>query len=1016
MPYLVEGCRRSCQKSTSSSSHQFHLSSSCISMFGIMSTSPNTTNGDIPLHCRGCLFVSKRKTKKYKGHWNLKKQRIICQGLTSHIQVNTNCEDYYVDSNLLHRNTIDKFDGYDYSTSTVEMCQPAKPAPPTHSASQMGLLNSSPQPSSSSIDQIRSLNRQVLYNSLRPNLNRELIKNTLTSQQNNKKRKSNNVQQVDSPDVDAHEKEVLALHQDDETESFGNNDLDSLNDDDNFIQPMTMMEFRDPDDPNIPNFPTPVYHALSFQLVAEVELMNIIVAHKMPMYVFKPIMEWASRNANKTVGKKGKKKNAFLMEEPRNRETIMKQLVTTISCVEYKFHPHMINWLPDNKPVQVYVRPFLQAVKSLLTNTDLVKEGNFSLPNPDTPFVGPDFKMKDDTIISELHHGEWWINTWHEQCQKGNEILVPVILYMDGISIDVHGKLSITPLNMTLGIFNNETRRRSEAWETLYFHPDKEYHSFSKNHKNSGVHNLTNLHTGLQVALEEFKDEICNLNKPLIWNNLPYAGKIWENVELKFAIAYVIGDTQLHDQLCCKYGSRSPGVSMLCRHCKCPTEDTCNPANDSYNSNLFQPDDFIANDIDSQHNLNYFQGISHHPVQNAFHDLNMGSNIHNIHLASPGETLHMHQLGIAKRTIQSFKLLIPKKNCNKFDQVACRYGGLLHRQSDRNFPRTKFNSVLSTTMKEGKDFAGMLVCILVATLSNSGNYFPKKIDPVAISNQIYFIELVIGMEEYLKHGGIARSDLNILEKMMIHFLNEINKNCKRQKGMLNRLIKNHLYLHIPRYVKMWGPPSGWDSGPSESHHKSEIKGPSKNTQLNGRTLIHQLCTRKSEKYLLNRVTNLYKDVTKPCNLDEKTNISLSLTGSSCTITKIGEDVQTEWKTTPNKDKILFPKEVLEFCHIYVLPLTGKNSLDLYTKHHRIDKTSQKKHIFRANPSFQNNSGQDSNIWYDWAAFDMDEQSIPCQILCFVDLQSLVSTTTNIGGYVISSPGTYAVVRRFLHDP
>ena len=57
---------------------------------------------------------------------------------------------------------------------------------------------------------------------------------------------------------------------------------------------------------------------------------------------------------------------------------------------------------------------------------------------------------------------------------------------------------------------------------------------------------------------------------------------------------------------------------------------------------------------------------------------------------------------------------------------------------------------------------------------------------------------------------------------------------------------------------MWGPPSGWDSAPSESHHKSEIKAPSKNTQQNANTLIRQLCTRKREKHLLRRVSHLYR--------------------------------------------------------------------------------------------------------------------------------------------------------------
>jgi len=50
-------------------------------------------------------------------------------------------------------------------------------------------------------------------------------------------------------------------------------------------------------------------------------------------------------------------------------------------------------------------------------------------------------------------------------------LLVPLIFYMDGISLDAHGRLSLTPLNMTLGIFSTETRKRPEAWSTIYFHP-----------------------------------------------------------------------------------------------------------------------------------------------------------------------------------------------------------------------------------------------------------------------------------------------------------------------------------------------------------------------------------------------------------------------------------------------------------------------------------------------------------------------------------------------------------------
>ena len=47
---------------------------------------------------------------------------------------------------------------------------------------------------------------------------------------------------------------------------------------------------------------------------------------------------------------------------------------------------------------------------------------------------------------------------------------------------------------------------------------------------------------------------------------------------------------------------------------------------------------------------------------------------------------------------------------------------------------------------------------------------------------------------------------------------------------------------------------------------------------------------------------------------------------------------------------------------------------------------------------------------------MDDQLIPCQILCFVYLEELVSNDTRIGGYLIDTPGNYAIVRRFEKAP
>lgn len=78
--------------------------------------------------------------------------------------------------------------------------------------------------------------------------------------------------------------------------------------------------------------------------------------------------------------------------------------------------------------------------------------------------------------IPELQHGSWRSNTWRKDCDcspDSIQILVPIILCMDGISLDTHRKLNLTPLNKTLGIFNHvlETGTKEYVWETIYIHP-----------------------------------------------------------------------------------------------------------------------------------------------------------------------------------------------------------------------------------------------------------------------------------------------------------------------------------------------------------------------------------------------------------------------------------------------------------------------------------------------------------------------------------------------------------------
>jgi hypothetical protein len=58
-----------------------------------------------------------------------------------------------------------------------------------------------------------------------------------------------------------------------------------------------------------------------------------------------------------------------------------------------QFKPTIDSYLPDKRPTVVYVASFANAVYSLLSDPELMKEDNFSFPDPKDPFL-PEPKME----------------------------------------------------------------------------------------------------------------------------------------------------------------------------------------------------------------------------------------------------------------------------------------------------------------------------------------------------------------------------------------------------------------------------------------------------------------------------------------------------------------------------------------------------------------------------------------------------------------------------------------------
>ena len=765
------------------------------------------------------------------------------------------------------------------------------------------------------------------------------------------------------------------------------------------------------------------------------ELMKLMEQHRMPLHAFQTIMTWASRNQRKSTFDFSK------MTKPRSCSTVLREMASGLNMATDDFDPHIILWHPGQQ-MEVCVRPFQKALISLPRKPNLICKENFSFLDSRNPCSTERHPLTDE--LSELHHGKWWIDSWKTACDtspESKEILVPVILYMDGITVDKAGKQTLTPLNLTLGIFNTETRRRPEAWETLYFHPPTEYGgdpetdepnsnmSSKEKAENKIPDSMKNLHNGLALALKSLK-EICDADVPIPWDHLPFAGQVWQ-VEMKFRIAFIIGDTKEHNHLCGHYSGGS--TSLLCRHCTCPFHLSSNTFYNTQRNGksvdkqlrLFEPSDMRWDEL---HNKDYFQSISHHPMDNVFHHLRFGSaNPHNIHLASPGETLHMHKLGVEKRIAECFKdFIMMNGTAGKLTMahlrvmnVAQRHAHVLTRQSDRDFPRHNSSlDVANHSKREGNEHAGVLLTFLLALTSDAGrNTLVKaaQLSTEVVNSQAKMIELVLGMNRFLSNRSVPKLAHKKLHLSIAHFINSINTNLHRSKGFGTNLIKFHLYFHLPKYIEMWGPPCGWDSSFNESHHKTEVKAPSKNVRLKRTTFIKHNVTRLVERKTLQLASAVYGINTVHQNSPETAlkKIDDGMHGALFSLFLGGDDHNTPtmlWNRSNCRQRPTHPSNVVRFVCDHVLKDDPQKTITGFTEHHRKDKQSNRSCIFRAHLSHQSVAGQSNHVWHDWAKFNICDKTTPCQIMCFLNITNLINTPRSVMGYGIDSPGLFCVVR------
>jgi hypothetical protein len=343
--------------------------------------------------------------------------------------------------------------------------------------------------------------------------------------------------------------------------------------------------------------------------------------------------------------------------------------------------------------------------------------------------------------------------------------------------------------------------------------------------------------------------------------------------------------------------------------------------------------------------------------------------------------------------------VFPQEYCASFDNLCRKYGKYLQHQSDRQLPRTYFNSsYIKIAKKNAHEMAGILLVYLMVFSSKEGeNNLFTSLGDQRLADFTHCFELFLCLENFCKQTSHQRKDLSVMKKGMPLIMDFIKSTLNRQDGNGMKIVKFHLLLHYVDDVKRFGSMRNYDSCIGERHHCTEVKDPAQQTQRRKVNFEKQTALRYYDNLLISRgqrefVTQKVNPMQSCCQYKNK-NIIYDHRYRKL----YKKDSCKKLRACHWKDK-KFQKALVDLCESLVESGKVKSPILFFTQHNRDEL------IFRACPKYN-----DNDPWYDWAYVDWgDEVPVPAKLLLFMDLSDNLSGTFQVGSSFVTEPGYYAV--------
>jgi hypothetical protein len=506
--------------------------------------------------------------------------------------------------------------------------------------------------------------------------------------------------------------------------------------------------------------------------------------------------------------------------------------------------------------------------------------------------------------VDDVNSGRAYIKTWKEKVRIGsNEMLLPIIWYMDSAVTGQYDQLPLTALQFTIGILKKETRDKPWAWRSVGYVPKLRSEESDGNELFANSGHMDALRSSLRRGLEPDDDSISDMSQSgtdssnssdaledrtglpagvrlpqvnaktrqtqqdfhaiisFILHGCGYIamqdnGFDWRlqykntttHVQFVMFTLMLKGDTQEHDKHCGKFGSRTGNVGCLCRYCCCPTEASDDPKA----SFPMKTPEMIRRAIQKQQ-WDKLNGWSQHAIKNAWYDVVFGShNKRGIHGACPSEMLHGLLLGWFLYCRNTFfdQTGYDSRAASTVNALASRYGHMLQRQSDRDKSRTNFSKGISKGKLMAKEYSGLLLVLLVVLRSTKGreclmtqrgakDFFGTQ---EQVADWIMLLESLIQWEVWLRQPSMKTSEIHRAKRKHKFMMALFKKIVRRQEGMGLKITKFHVILHLVEDILDFGVPTVFDTGSNEMAHK-QYKSSAKQTQKNAKYFEHQTAIR-----------------------------------------------------------------------------------------------------------------------------------------------------------------------------